>query len=75
MQSVRGESSEEAGYSTGVPNTSSTEPELSSEDEVRLSENSCDERLDYDENDWNTDDEVEEANANDDMMKMIEGDW
>lgn len=25
--------------------------------------------------DWDTDDEVEEANAADDMIKIIEGDW
>ena len=67
MQSVHGESAEEDGYPERVPNTSSsTTPDLHSEDELGLSENSCDEGLDSDENDCNTDDEVEEANANDD---------
>ena len=28
-----------------------------------------------DETGWDTDDEVEEANAADDMIKVIEGDW
>ena len=46
-----------------------------SEDKFGLSVNNCDEGFDYDENDWNTDGEVEEANANDNMMKLIEGDW
>lgn len=28
-----------------------------------------------DQPDWDTDDEAEEANADDDMIKIIEGDW
>ena len=74
MQSVHGKSVEEAGDLKREPDIFSTGLDAFSEDELRLSENS-DEGLDYDKNDWDTDDEVEEANANDDMMKMIEGDW
>ncbi|KAJ5557921.1 hypothetical protein N7513_003507 [Penicillium frequentans] len=49
-----------------------TEGEYSSDD----GRSSFSERKSWHEgSDWDTDDEVEEANATDDMFKMLEGDW
>jgi hypothetical protein len=75
MQSMHSESPEEAGYLNGAPNILSIEDDYYSEDEFEMSDNSCAEGFYYEGDDWNTDDEVEEANANDDITKMIEGDW
>jgi hypothetical protein len=75
MQSVHGESPEEAGYLNRAPDKLSIGHDYYSENEFGMSDDSCDEGFDYDEDDWNTDDEAEEANANDDIIKIIEGDW
>ncbi|KAF2843989.1 hypothetical protein T440DRAFT_473748 [Plenodomus tracheiphilus IPT5] len=47
-----------------------------SSDFTDINESSCSTCDEFeDEWSWDTDDEVEEANATDDMFKILEGDW
>jgi len=48
-----------------------------SEDEICYSDGSAGDEFCYnsEHEDWDTDDEAEEANAADDMIKILEGDW
>lgn len=56
MQSVHGESPEEASYHNRAPATLRIGHDFYSEDKFETSENSYDEEFDHDEDDWDTDD-------------------
>jgi hypothetical protein len=61
---VGGERADRVNHITHLSDTSSDGISCFFEDEI------------WDEgDDWDTDDEVEEANAADDWLKIIEGDW
>jgi hypothetical protein len=70
-----------AGYFSRIPDTFSVGDGCFSDDGFEISDNSYDEGSGsdeddrYDEYEWDTDDEVEEANANDNILRIIEGDW
>jgi len=75
MRLVHDEMKDIVGYLGDRPGTFSGGHSCVSKDEFWMSDDSPEEASYDGKDDWDTDDDVEEANAADDMIKMIEGDW